>query len=140
MPAITMAGVDGADYVVWRLPAPGARGLGLMHARTTNTTPLAETVGLKPHSTYRYVGSRTGCANPHTANDVLWTTTLQSNAKGAALLDASRTGNVLTTLRSIRLFRGSTQSECASPLRYSSQGSGEHPTDAFARLSAVGVK
>jgi hypothetical protein len=140
IPASSVGGVDAADYVVWRLPAPGARGLGLMHARTSDTTLLVETVGLTPDSAYRYVGSRAGCASSHTASHVVWAITFQSNAKGAALLDTSRTGNAITTLRSIRLFRGSTQSECASPVRYSSQGSGGQPTDAFARLSAFGAK
>jgi hypothetical protein len=133
------AGVDGADYVVWRLPAPGARGLGLLHARPSDTRLLAETVGLAANSTYRYAGSRAKCGTAHSASEVVWSKTFQSNGKGAALLDASLANNAILNMRSIRLFRGTTQVECATPLRYSSQ-SGAQPRDAFAKLSAFGFK
>ena len=138
--AAPTAAVDAADYLVWRLPAPGARGLGVMHARTSNTTLLAETVGLAPNSTYRYVGSSAACGTAHTDGAVVWSKTFVSNGKGAALLDSSMAGDAISNFRSIRLLRGSNQVDCASPLRYSSEGTGAKPTDAFARLSAFGAK
>jgi len=133
------AGVDGADYVVWRLPAPGARGLGQLHVRASDTKLLAETVGLAANSTYRYVGSRAKCGTAHASTDVLWSKTFQSNGKGAALIDSALPNNAIRNLRSIRLFRGTSQADCATPLRYSSQAGGS-PTDAFAKLSAYGFK
>jgi hypothetical protein len=140
IPAPSLAGVDGADYVVWRVPSPGARGLGLMRVRASDTTLLAETVGLSPNSTYRYVGSRSRCGTTHATTHLIWSKTFQSNGKGAALLDTSVANNAITNLRSIRLFRGTSQIECAGPLRYSSEGGGTKPTDAFARLSAFGFR
>ncbi len=139
-PTSALAVVDAADYVVWRFPAPGARGLGLMHERASNTTLLAEAVGLTPNSAYRYVGSARSCGTAHRAGDVVWSRSFQTNAKGAALVDATvAPTDVTQAVKSIRLFRSTTQSECTVPLRYQSNGTGR-PTDAFARLNALGAK
>jgi hypothetical protein len=135
LPAPSLAGVDGADYVVWRLPSPGPRGLGLMRERASDSTLLAEAVGLVPNSAYRYVGSTKSCASGHSAADVVWSRNFQSNGKGAALLDTTVAPSEITqSLRSIRLFRGSAESDCAAALRYRSDGGGQ-TTDAFAHLS-----
>ena len=146
--AVLMAGVnagpvmavDAADYVVWRFPSPGARGLGLMRERGSDTTLLAETVGLNPNSSYRYVGSKKSCGTVHGAAEVVWSRSFQSNSNGAALLDTTVAPSEVTeAVRSIRLFRGSAQAECAVPRRYQSDGGGQ-PLDAFARLNAFGAR
>ena len=133
------AAVDSADYLVWRFSAPGPRGLGLIHERASDTTLLAETVGLQSSSPYRYVGSAAPCSDTHRAADVIWARSFQSNGNGAALVDTTVADDAIGMVRSIRLFQGSSQSDCAKPLRYESGGTGQ-PTDAFARLNAFGAR
>ena len=134
------AGVDAADYLVWRFPAPGARGLGLMHARASDTTLLAETVGLQANSQYRLVGSAAPCSDAHRAADLVWARSFQSNGRGAALVDATLAEGAVGMVRSVRLFHGASQSDCAKPVPYDSGGGGTQPTDAFARLNAFGAR
>jgi hypothetical protein len=133
--------VDAADYVLWRFASPGPRGVGIIHETSSNTTIMAEAVGLRPGSGYRYVGSTASCGDIHQPLNALWAKTVQSTSKGAAYIsEALPDGALATDLRSIRLFRGNEQVDCAKPLPYQSNGSASQPRDAFAMISAYGTR
>jgi hypothetical protein len=133
--------VDAADYAVWRFPSPGPRGIGIIHEGASSTTLVAEVVGLNPSSGYRYVGSSAFCGDIHQPLNALWLKSFQSNAKGAAYVSSTIDDGALTPgLRSIRLFKGDTQADCAKPTAYESGAGGSQPRDAFAMISAYGTR
>jgi hypothetical protein len=133
--------VDAADYAVWRFPSPGSRGIGIIHEGATNTTVVAETVGLRANTGYSLVGSSSFCGDVHQPLNALWSRNFDSNAKGAAYMDAAiGAGGAGTYLRSIRLFQDDSQVDCAKPLPYQTSGTSSKPLDAFATISAYGTR
>jgi len=139
--APAVAGGNGADYVVWRLLSPGPRGLVMMRDGASNTTMVAHTAGLTPNTSYRYVGSTASCSVSHQPSNAVWAKAFESNAKGASLINPIMGDDDLVPwLRSIRLFRGSSQVDCANSMPYQSNSGSTQPTDAFATLNAFGAR
>jgi hypothetical protein len=128
--------VDAADYVVWRFKAGAPQGVGFVREGASSSRLVAETVGLAPDASYRYVGSARGCAQGHQATSVVWQRSFQSNGKGAAYVSTTLPASALSSsLQSIRLFKGSTQVECAVPAAYRRVTSGGSAIDLVAHLS-----
>jgi hypothetical protein len=136
--ATPAAAVDAPDYVVWRFLPSGARAVGLIHDGSSSTMLLAETVGLTPNASYRYVGSSAGCGYGHQAANTVWSRDFRANAKGAAYLDAAGGERLTPGLRSIRLFQGASQVDCAKPIAYRSGDGGL--ADAIALLTPSGTR
>ena len=117
MPAT--ASVDVVDYVSWRWPGPGPRGIGLIDTVPSTTGTFVELVGLEPALSYRVVASERGCNRTHRPVDEVISEQVTADANGAAFVDAPLNGAVdPRDIKSLRLFLGSSQTDCSKPQSY----------------------
>jgi hypothetical protein len=141
--SVTPAGavVDAADYVAWRFRPGAPQGVGFIREGASSSTLIAETVGLQPSAGYRFVGSSRRCADSHLSANVLWQRTFQSNGKGAAYVNTALPATALSpSLRSIRLFKGTSQVDCAVAAAYRRVTSGGSAIDLVAQLSPYNTR
>jgi hypothetical protein len=129
---------DGADFLMWRWNPGGPRGIGAIQDGTSNTIMFAEVLGLKPNSTYRIVASMAPCRDNHRRADrVLGIRVDTGNMVDSFINTTFDDGVVLATIKSVRLFMGSTQIDCGRTMPYNI-ATGPNPSDGLTLSTFMG--
>jgi hypothetical protein len=110
------AGSD-PDYLTWRWGAPGARGLGLI--KTGPGTLQVELANAGFSQTVGIVLSSVRCTKASNASNTLVAYGLLTSVNGGAYLNVTLSSVSVTSIKSVRLFKGNTQLDCSRVARWS---------------------